>query len=341
MLLRRESSVDQDQFVTHGFSTQPANHNERNAQQMVDHRRPRNGADVEADAQCDPHDPTAAPVRPVADSEARLSWVLAALAGLVGAAAFTHSDGYFVTFMTGNSERAVLGYFCGERWLAIAAALVLASFVGGVVVASLCRRHFWLAHPHGPTVLSAVSLAVAAAVDIVVDGWSTSDVSFVPILFVSFGIGALNTSFVKNGEVSTSLSYVTGTLVKMGQGIERHISGGQAADWLGYFLLWGSFVAGAVVGGCISLVVSGSQMVTVAAVVCALASTYTYFHADRRALLDSRTNAIGTEQDGNEMSEELASTAPPASYGAVNRVRVGAEPVLCPRCGGAATEPTS
>jgi uncharacterized membrane protein YoaK (UPF0700 family) len=44
----------------------------------------------------------------------------------------------------------------------------------------------------------------------------------------------LNTSFVKDGEVSVPLSYVTGTLVKMGQGIERHIAGGKAADWLGY-----------------------------------------------------------------------------------------------------------
>ncbi len=36
------------------------------------------------------------------DSEARLAWVLAALAGVLGATAFTHSEGYFVTFMTGT-----------------------------------------------------------------------------------------------------------------------------------------------------------------------------------------------------------------------------------------------
>jgi uncharacterized membrane protein YoaK (UPF0700 family) len=217
-------------------------------------------------------------------SEARLSWVLAALAGLIGAAAFTHSAGYFVTFMTGNSERAVLGFFRNEQWLSIAAASVLASFVAGVVIASLCRRHWWLAHPHGPTVLTALCLIVAAGVDIAVDGWSGSQVSFVPVLFAAFGIGALNTSFVKNGEVSTPLSYVTGTLVKMGQGIERHLSGANAAEWLGYFSLWLSFVVGAAIGGCISLVVSGSQMLLVAALGCTLTSGYTFFHVDRRAL---------------------------------------------------------
>ena len=61
------------------------------------------------------------------------------------------------------------------------------------------------------------------------------------MMLLAFGTGALNTSFVKNGEVSVPLSYVTGTTVKMGQGIERHIAGGgNIGDWLGYFLLLAS-----------------------------------------------------------------------------------------------------
>jgi uncharacterized membrane protein YoaK (UPF0700 family) len=222
------------------------------------------------------------------DNEVRLSWLLAALAGLVGATSFTHSAGYFVTFMTGNSERAALGFFRNEHSMSIAAALVLVCFVAGVVIASLCRRHLWVAHPHGPTVLTTLCLIVATAVDTGIRGWSADQVSFVPILFLALGLGALNTSFVKDGEVSISLSYVTGTLVKMGQGIERHISGGEAADWLGYFLLWASFVAGGVIGGCISLVVSGSQMLAVASVVSVLTAGYTHFHADRRDLVRCR-----------------------------------------------------
>ena len=102
-------------------------------------------------------------------------------------------------------------------------------------------------------------------------------------MLVVFGVGALNTSFVKDGEVSVPLSYVTGTLVKMGQGIERHIAGGKAADWLGYFLLFASFVLGAALGGGISLVVNGDRMLVVASAMCALTTGYTYFHLDRRA----------------------------------------------------------
>lgn len=225
-------------------------------------------------------------VRERFDSETRLSWVLASLAGLIGAAAFTHSAGYFVTFMTGNTERAALGYFRNQPWLVLTASVLLAAFLAGVVVASLFRRHLWVAHPHGPTVLTALSLAVATTVCIATHGWSEmGELSFAPIIFVAFGIGTLNTSFVKDGEVSTPLSYVTGTLVKMGQGIERHISGGSAAAWLGYFLLYMSFIIGAIIGGLISLVANGSQMLAVATVVCSLTAGYTYFHGDRRALV--------------------------------------------------------
>lgn len=215
-----------------------------------------------------------------------MSWVLAALAGVLGATAYTHSEGYFVTFMTGNAQRAVLGYFRGDEVLSISAGLLLLCFVAGVVIASVCRRHFWVAHPHGPTLLTTFSLLAATVVDIIDEGWEEANLDFAPILLVAFGIGALNTSFVKDGEVSVPLSYVTGTLVKMGQGIERHIAGGKAADWLGYFLLFTSFVLGATLGGLISLAVNGTWMLVAASAVCALTTGYTYFHADRRALFD-------------------------------------------------------
>jgi uncharacterized membrane protein YoaK (UPF0700 family) len=220
------------------------------------------------------------------DSEARLSWVLAVLAGVLGATAFTHSAGYFVTFMTGNAQRAVLGYFRGEVLMSVAAALLMLCFVAGVVVASACRRRLWAAHPHGPTVLTTLSLVAATVTDVIDEGWEQNMLDFAPITLVVFGIGALNTSFVKDGEVSVPLSYVTGTLVKMGQGIERHIAGGKASDWLGYFLLFASFVLGAVIGGFISVLVTGMWMLVVASVMCAAATGYTYFHQDRRAVME-------------------------------------------------------
>ncbi|CAM4383304.1 YoaK family protein [Nocardia ninae] len=233
--------------------------------------------------------PDEARKRALFDNEARLSWVLAALAGLIGAAAFMHTAGYFVTFMTGNTERAILGHFNDQKDTAAAAAGLLASFVGGVVVASWCRRHYWSGHPHGPTLLTTFSLATASIIDIVrFQNPETADIDFVPILFVAFGVGALNTSFVKDGEVSVPLSYVTGTLVKLAQGIERHISGGDYADWLGYFLLYLSFALGALLGGLLSMLVAGWAMLITATVVCLIVTGYTYLHLDRHGPLSGR-----------------------------------------------------
>jgi uncharacterized membrane protein YoaK (UPF0700 family) len=215
------------------------------------------------------------------DSEARLSWVLAALAGVLGATAFMHSEGYFVTFMTGNAQRGVLGYFRHDAVLSLSAGALLLCFVAGVVVAAMCRRRFWATHPHGPTVLTTLSLVGATVMDVIDEGWTEANLDFAPIMLVVFGVGALNTSFVKDGEVSVPLSYVTGTLVKMGQGIERHMAGGTAADWLGYFMLFASFVIGAVIGGFIGLIVNGTWMLVVATVVCAATTGVTYFHTDR------------------------------------------------------------
>lgn len=225
------------------------------------------------------------------NSEARLSWVLAVLAGVVGAISFTHSAGYFVVFITGNAQRAVLGYFTGQGWLAASAGLLIVAFVAGVVVASLCRRFFWVDHPHGPTVLTTFSLAAATVVDVLDEGWEENLVDFLPMMLLAFGTGALNTSFVKDGEVSVPLSYVTGTTVKMGQGIERHLAGGgSVSDWLGYFLLLASFVVGAAVGGLISVVVNGTWMLVMATSLCAVTTAYTYFHQDRRVLLNNRVD---------------------------------------------------
>jgi uncharacterized membrane protein YoaK (UPF0700 family) len=72
--------------------------------------------------------------------------------------------------------------------------------------------------------------------------------------------------------------------VKLGQGIERHLSGGEIWDWLGYFLLLGGFMFGASVGGFVSLVTDGSQMLAIASVICAVTAGYTFVYADRRGM---------------------------------------------------------
>ncbi|MBF6328182.1 DUF1275 domain-containing protein [Nocardia transvalensis] len=202
------------------------------------------------------------------------------LAGFIGAAAYTHSAGYFVTFMTGNTERAVLGNFLGDYTLAAGAAGLIVSFLAGVIIASICRRHCWRNHPHGATLITTGALIAAAVADVVLH-WHDRNLGLTPILFVAFGMGALNTSFVKNGEVSIPVTYVTGTLVKLAQGIERHVAGGTHREWIGYAVQWSSFVLGAVLGGLVSLIVDGRDMLFAAVAVSTIVAAYTW-RADPR-----------------------------------------------------------
>ncbi|WP_433567765.1 YoaK family protein [Nocardia sp. CA-151230] len=204
----------------------------------------------------------------------RLSAVLSMLAGFIGAAAYAHSEGYFVTFMTGNTERSILGNFAGDPTLAGGAAAIIICFLAGVFIASICRRYWWTNHPHGATMLTTGALLLAAIVDALL---GERGIGLVPILFVAFGMGSLNTSFVKNGEVSIPVSYITGTLVKLAQGVERHVfGGGTVRDWLGYATQYVSFSTGALIGGLVSLVVNGSSMLNAAVVGSLLVAGYTW-----------------------------------------------------------------
>lgn len=209
-------------------------------------------------------------------SEAQLSWLLAAVAGMIGAAAFLDSDGYFVTFMTGNTERSVLQGFDTTRQRrvigpsAMNAGILIVAFVLGVAGSMFLRRRMWENHPHNIVVLTTVGLFAAGMTDLTLNGFNENDVTYVPIVIVAFTVGTLNTAFVKNGEVSIPLSYVTGTLVKLGQGIERHAAGGGSMyDWLTYALLYLGFIVGAVVGGFVATIIDGGYVLFGACGMCA------------------------------------------------------------------------
>ncbi|RMI33351.1 YoaK family protein [Nocardia stercoris] len=209
--------------------------------------------------------------------ENRLAAALLLLAGFVGAIAFARSDGYFVTFMTGNTERAVVGGFVGHGGMAIGAAALIACFLGGVLVGSILRRRFWRNPPGDSTLLCTVALAAGT----VWDNFAYSDetpIPLGPILCVAFAMGALNTAFVRNGEVSIPVTYVTGTMVKLMQGIERHLAGGTYREWLGYAVQYTFFLLGALLGGLLALVTQGSRWMLYGATIgCAVVCAYTWW----------------------------------------------------------------
>jgi len=177
-----------------------------------------------------------------------LAAVMALLAGAIGAAAWVYSSGWFVTFMTGNSERLVLENIRGLHGVATAAALSIAAFVLGTVVATVARLYLWKKARHGATVLTMTAAVAAATFDItMVD--ESQELGAVPVLLLAFGLGALNTSISRRGEVVMPLSYMTGTLVKIGQGMTLHCAGVSKWSWVPHLTTYTGFMAGAAVGG--------------------------------------------------------------------------------------------
>lgn len=169
----------------------------------------------------------------------RLAICLAMLAGFIDAIGFLKLGGLFVSFMSGNSTRLAVGLAEGSAF-AWRAALLIAAFVAGVVAGSLLAA---TARSRAPAVLAMVaSLLFAAAL---LDMLAMNNAA---IGAMALAMGCANTVFQRNGEVSIGVTYMTGTLVKLGQRIADALRGGEPTAWIPYLLLWLGLVAGAVAG---------------------------------------------------------------------------------------------
>jgi uncharacterized membrane protein YoaK (UPF0700 family) len=169
-----------------------------------------------------------------------LAAALAALAGFVDAVGFLGLGGFFVSFMSGNSTRLGVGVASEAAAAAIAAALV-AAFVAGVTVAALVSR---IAGPQGrAAVLGLVAAALGLAALLHQPGAAPG-----AFLLVAFAMGAENMVFQRGGDVAFGLTYMTGTLVRIGQRLADALSGGARWNWLPWALLWAGLVGGGVVG---------------------------------------------------------------------------------------------
>ena len=176
-------------------------------------------------------------------SEMIMAAALSSAAGFVDAVGFIHLGGYFVSFMSGNSTRGGTALAEGN-WTGFALAFgLVGAFLAGVVSAAILRR--WVPAHKRMAVLLYVTVALSSAVilfDLGLAGWLAPAI-------MALAMGAENVIFERDGEVSIGLTYMTGTLVKMGQHIANALTGGHKTLWLRYFLLWISLTAGSIVGG--------------------------------------------------------------------------------------------
>lgn len=121
----------------------------------------------------------------------------ATLAGYADAIGFLSLGGFFVSFMSGNSTRLAVGV-AGLSPEALIAARLILSFVAGVVLGSLigAAAKRW----RRPAVLVLVAGLLASAAIVAM---GAPDLA---MLLVAAAMGAENTTFERDGEVSIGLT---------------------------------------------------------------------------------------------------------------------------------------
>lgn len=178
------------------------------------------------------------------DRNARIIAIgLAAMAGMVDAIGFLASGGFFLSFMSGNSTRLSVGLASGAPYVAMVVLLLL-SFVGGVTGGSLIGRNGVLATKKR----QAIILATIATLLFLAPFLADNGLLLIALCLAAFSMGAENTLFERQGSVSFGLTYMTGALVKIGQGFATMLSGGERFAWVPYLLLWLGLISGAAVG---------------------------------------------------------------------------------------------
>lgn len=165
---------------------------------------------------------------------------LSALAGFVDAVGFVQLGGFFVSFMSGNTTRIGVGFSERAGDAVIAGGLIL-SFVAGVVVGSLAGRR--AAAARRPAVLALVAALLGVAALLAASGQPAA-----AAVAMALAMGAENAVFAEGADTHIGLTYMTGTLVKLGQQVAIALGGGDRFGWTPYLLLWAGLLAGAILG---------------------------------------------------------------------------------------------
>lgn len=194
-----------------------------------------------------------------------LAIALSTVAGYVDGVGFVATGKYFVSFMSGTTTRLGASIAEGDVQTALVALGIVGLFVSGVVAGSFIGRA--AGQRRKPVIIASVAALLSLAA---IFSWQ----QFLPgvITCLVFAMGIENTVFQRDGEVAIGLTYMTGTLVRMGQRIASAVSGGPKWEWTRYGMLWLGLTTGAV-SGAISITLWGSTaaIAIAAAVVWALA----------------------------------------------------------------------
>lgn len=199
-----------------------------------------------------------------------VSVILIAIAGYVDANGFIALGHLFVSFMSGNSTQFAVRAVQGDWREAVLAITIVGLFVGGVMAGRLLASIF--KHFGRPVVLIVEAAVLAAGI-----GASGSKLLSITPLVLAMGIQ--NAAVHKSGEPKVSVTYVTGTLVHLGEKfIDGMLDSGVRWSWLPYLLLWLGMVSGAAVGAVVNIAL-GREALIVPAVSLLVLAGFTAFAA--------------------------------------------------------------
>jgi len=170
-----------------------------------------------------------------------LASALLAIAGFVDAVGFLTLGHLFVSFESGNSTQFAIPIGAISLTKAAPAGALVLSFVAGAVAGRMLAlgAKGWCR----PAILLIEAALLAAAALLPLGGAR-------PAYLMAIAMGAQNAVVRKAGETQTALTYVTGTLVHLGQNLADALLGlGPRGAWLPYLALWIALVVGGAVGG--------------------------------------------------------------------------------------------
>jgi uncharacterized membrane protein YoaK (UPF0700 family) len=168
-----------------------------------------------------------------------LAGLLAALAGMVDVIGYLHLNGLFVSYMSGNSTQLAAalgqGHFGQAGVITKLVVLFVLGAAAGQALAGVTGE--W----HMSWVLAGVAILLTIA------GLSTTAPE--PMVFA---MGALNASMHRAGNIPVSLTFVTGALVRFGQGLGDLLTRrSRDWQWLAQLVPWFGLITGATVGSAV------------------------------------------------------------------------------------------
>jgi uncharacterized membrane protein YoaK (UPF0700 family) len=197
---------------------------------------------------------------PAVSKEERTSFlfslVIAAVAAYVDATGYLLYSGIYLSFMSGNSTRAAVLVARGD-WQQLAPVVgVIPTFLLGVMLGTIVHG---ISKRQGQAIVfsvAGIALAVVAALEAYGHSVRSNDTRLGLFFTLAAAMGLLNSTVQRVGKVSVALTFVTGTLVKLGAAIGRQMTnrgrsdgGDQRATIVVLTSMYCAFFLGAVCGG--------------------------------------------------------------------------------------------